>query len=86
MLLTIESESPWLKAAQSQRIPIDAYAITNSGSDVKDVTGRVGQVLKLKAVEALLVRPDGHIDWRADARDGDHSETLKGVLVLILGK
>lgn len=86
VLLTIESESPWLKAAQSQRIPIDAYAITNSGSDVKDVTGRAGQVLKLEAGEALLVRPDGHIAWRADARDGDHSETLKGVLVSILGK
>lgn len=86
VLLTIESESPWLKAAQFQRIPIDAYAITNSGSDVKDVTGRAGQVLKLKAGEALLVRPDGHIAWRADARDGDHSETLKGVLVSILGK
>lgn len=86
VLLAIESDSPWLKAAQSQHIPIDAYAITNSGCAVKDVTGRAGQVLKLKAGEALLVRPDGYIAWRADSRDGDHSETLKGVLAEILGK
>lgn len=86
VLLTIESESPWLREAQSQGIPIDAYAITDSGSAVKDVTGRAGEVLKLKVGEALLVRPDGYIAWRADAIHGDHSETLKGVLASILGK
>lgn len=86
VLLTVDSESPWLKAAQSQRIPIDGYAVTNSSSGVKDITGRAGKVLKLKAGEALLVRPDAHIAWRADARDGDHSETLRSVLASILGK
>lgn len=86
VLLTVDPESPWLEAAQTQGIPIDAYAITNSGSDVKDVTGRADQVLKLKAGEALLVRPDAHIAWKADARDGGHSESLKGVLASILSK
>lgn len=86
VILTVDPESPWLRAAQSQRIPIDGYAITSSGSDVKDFTGRADQVLKLKAREALLVRPDAYIAWRAHARDGGHSETLKGVLESILGK
>lgn len=86
VLLTVDSQSPWLTAAQSQRIPIDVYSITDSGSNVKDVTGRAGQILKLKAGEALLVRPDAHIAWRADARDRDHSEALKGALASLLGK
>lgn len=86
VILTVDSGSPWLKAAQSQRIPIDGYAINSSGSDVKDVTGRADQVLNLKAGEALLVRPDAYIAWRADAGDGGHSETLKGVLESILGQ
>lgn len=86
VILTVDNESPWLKAAPLQRIPIDAYAITSSGADVKDVTGRAGQVLRLRDGEALLVRPDAHIAWRAEARDRDHSETLRGALAAILAK
>lgn len=85
VILTVDTGSPWLKAARLQRIPVDAYAIASSGSDVKDVTGKAGEVLRLKDGEALLVRPDAHIAWRAEARDSDHSGTLRGALAAILG-
>ena len=84
VLFTTDSDSPWLRVAQEQNIPLDFYVINSSSLPFHDHQGSARQTWKLKTGEALLVRPDGIIAWRSGRGTGSHAEKLSEALQTIL--
>ncbi|KAI4719308.1 hypothetical protein E4T48_04412 [Aureobasidium sp. EXF-10727] len=84
VLLTVDVKSPWMEAAGSQRIPVDAYAINASSNPYRESERSAKEVWKLQEDEALLVRPDGIIAWRAVIISGGHVGELGRALDLAL--
>ncbi|KAK5059694.1 hypothetical protein LTR84_009577 [Exophiala bonariae] len=80
VLVASESESRWIEAAQGISFPIDTYVINASSSPWKDVEGKLGKRCQLGPGQALLVRPDGFIAWRADGAQNGSKEALQSVL------
>lgn len=77
LLVTTESGSPWVTAAKSSGLPIDAYEIHADSSPAKDVTGKGSEVWNLGDGEAFLVRPDNFIAWKAPKQsEQNHAEIL----------
>ena len=85
VLITAEDDSPWLDAAKGQKLPIDAHALTSSSKTFRADDANVRAVLKLEAGEALLVRPDAQIAWRAERKESGHQDELRSVLEKIFG-
>lgn len=84
VLLTTDDESPWAKAAMKQRIAIDGYAINASSHPYRECEGSAKDAWKLQVDEALLVRPDGIIAWRAAGVASGHHSELDRALSLVL--
>ncbi|KAJ4319011.1 hypothetical protein N0V94_004148 [Neodidymelliopsis sp. IMI 364377] len=88
VLVVTEHDSPWIAAAQaaSSRGPvtIDAYELHESSTPWRDAAGALREKCKLQVGEALLVRPDGFIAWRARS-DGRHGDALKSAVQKLLG-
>ncbi|KAJ4351121.1 uncharacterized protein N0V89_006460 [Didymosphaeria variabile] len=89
VLVAAERNSAWIAAAQdvSSRGPvaIDAYELHESSTPWRDATGALREKGRLQAGEALLVRPDGFIAWRARAA-GSLVDTLQSALQELLGR
>jgi len=83
VLLCVDEKSPWIDAAQSQSIPIDTHAVNATSKPIQ--SDRFGQVLKLSEGEALIVRPDGYIAWRAPQAATGHKDELKKALEQVFG-
>jgi hypothetical protein len=67
-------------------IEIEAHAIGNSG-DYVDADGGWGKQYGVADGGALLVRPDGHVAWRAaDGCAVAPTEVLAGVLGQVLAR
>jgi len=84
-MFAADPTSPWVEAVKAARPDIDAYILNESSTPWTDTVGKLRRVCKLEDGEALLVRPDGFIAWRAEKRDSGHSSALKGILREILG-
>lgn len=84
LLIAIDLDSPWLKAAGALPLGLDAYALNSDSSPFRDVEDQVRTVMKLKEGSALLVRPDGVIAWRAPVVESGHLELLQTTLEGIL--
>ncbi|KAI5204384.1 hypothetical protein AUEXF2481DRAFT_27223 [Aureobasidium subglaciale EXF-2481] len=63
VLLTTESASPWLEAAEKQDIPIDGYVINSSSHPYRECERTARDSWNLQEGEVLLVRPDGIVAW-----------------------
>ena len=85
IMFAADPTSPWVEAVKAARPDIDAYILNESSTPWTDTVGKLRRVCKLEDGEALLVRPDGFIAWRAEKRDSGHSSALKGILREILG-
>lgn len=87
VLVTTEPNSPWLRAAQAVAVlEIDAYELHESSSPIQDAEGTLRKKCKLTSGEALLVRPDGFIAWRAETRPEESQlDALNDALSRILG-
>ncbi|KAF7536941.1 hypothetical protein G7054_g4097 [Neopestalotiopsis clavispora] len=84
LLIAVDLDSPWLKAAGALPLGLDAYALNSDSSPFRDVEDQVRTVMKLKEGSALLVRPDGVIAWRAPVVECGHLELLQTTLEGIL--
>ncbi|KAH6618440.1 FAD binding domain-containing protein [Boeremia exigua] len=88
VLVAAERDSPWVTAAQtatsSGLVPIDAYELHETSTPWRDVEGELRKRCKLQVGEALLIRPDGFIAWRANTVD-NHKDALQSVLQRLLG-
>lgn len=88
VLIATERDSPWLAAVRATAscglAPIDAYELHETSAPYRDVAGALRQKCKLEMDEALLIRPDGFIAWRARS-DGGHSDALQSALRQVLG-
>lgn len=87
VLVTAEPNSPWLRAGQAvSALKIDTYELHESSSPVQDAKGILRKKCKLASGEALLVRPDGFIAWRAETRCGEsHQDALNDAVSRLLG-
>ncbi|KAH6997373.1 FAD binding domain-containing protein [Ilyonectria destructans] len=86
VLVTIEPESPWIRAASQSPIELDVHALNATSSPYRDSEGAVERKCRLRVGEAILVRPDGFIAWRGGKSGNGHAEQLKTALEGILGK
>lgn len=71
------------RAAQRLDVPLICYSIGPAG----DLTDEAVAWLDLYGVDAdgaVLVRPDGHVAWRAKSAEGEPSESLVAVLLKVL--
>lgn len=84
VLLTTEDESPWIKAATEQSIPIDGYVINASSHPYRECERSARDAWRLQSDEALLIRPDGIIAWRAAGAEGGHQSELGRALRAVL--
>ncbi|THZ63679.1 hypothetical protein D6C86_02981 [Aureobasidium pullulans] len=84
VLFTTDVGSPWLQASEKQSIAIDAYPINSSSQPYLDVEDSTKKVWKMEDGEALLVRPDGIIAWKAPRMTSGHDEQLAEALRIVL--
>lgn len=85
VLVAVSTSSPWLHAASHFRIPIETYTLNEASAPYRDLKGRLRERAKLGDADALLVRPDGFIAWRAEKTEGGYVESLRSALQSILG-
>ncbi|THX83534.1 hypothetical protein D6D05_03504 [Aureobasidium pullulans] len=84
VLFTTDVGSPWLQASEKQSIAIDAYPINSLSQPYLDVEDSTKKVWKMEDGEALLVRPDGIIAWKAPRMTSGHDEQLAEALRIVL--
>jgi 2,4-dichlorophenol 6-monooxygenase len=86
-VLVGEDGEPWLQAARTVdaelEVSVNALRI-GGGRDLSDATGRWARVVGTDADGALLVRPDGHVGWRARSAPADPTAALREALASIL--
>ncbi|HEY8655489.1 MAG TPA: monooxygenase, partial [Candidatus Limnocylindria bacterium] len=89
VLLTGEAGVAWMDAAERvQRrsgIPLDRFMIGASG-DLNDPGNVWLQLYGVGADGAVLVRPDGHVAWRATHGEVDPDATLSTALDHVLSR
>jgi 2,4-dichlorophenol 6-monooxygenase len=86
-LLAREGGEPWTAAAQvlagELGLPLSALRI-GEGCELSDPSGRWASLVDTQADGALLVRPDGHVGWRARTLPADPAGALRDALATIL--
>ncbi|KAM0342879.1 hypothetical protein ACHAPU_009083 [Fusarium lateritium] len=85
VLFTADHASPWVAAAKNMTMDIDAYSLYERSKPLRDRQEKLKSVTKLSAGEALLVRPDGFIAWRAVRMEEGHEKALYNALKHVLG-
>lgn len=86
VLVATEGKSPWIAAANALEYEIDAYELHETSQPYRDAFGKLRSRAKLAPGEALLVRPDNFIAWRASSAQSGHKEILQRALQQLLGK
>lgn len=84
VLLVAEEASPWIDAARSVSPSIDAYILHANSSPYSDPKCTFKDVANLMTGQALLVRPDSYVAWRAPNTGQDHVRQLQDVLERLL--
>ncbi|KAH7136762.1 FAD binding domain-containing protein [Dactylonectria estremocensis] len=85
VLFATEPSSPWIDAAKNMALSVDTHGLNESSSPLRDEDGSLRSVARISEGEALLVRPDGFIAWKAKVVVEGHQEALKSALRQILG-
>jgi 2-polyprenyl-6-methoxyphenol hydroxylase-like FAD-dependent oxidoreductase len=79
----------WCAAAEAVsrelQLPLRAYSVGPDG-DLQDRAGTWADLYGLTANGAVLVRPDGHVAWRAPGSAPGPSSTLRQALTQLLGR
>jgi hypothetical protein len=76
----------WSNAAQrlASDLRLDLKALTAGEDGLEDVEGQWAATYDLDGGGAVLVRPDGHVAWRARAITDDPQTSLRAALMQIL--
>lgn len=86
-LLTGNRDQAWqtagLRATEQLRVPLRCYSI-GAGGDLIDQSDEWPRLYGAGVEGAVLVRPDGHVAWRATSSQGDPSNDLVAALRRIL--
>lgn len=88
-LLAGSGGATWVAAAQGTAkrlgVRVDAHAIGARGGWM-DTDGSFGQRYGIEATGAVLVRPDGHVAFRAQRPAADPTRELSDALASVLGR
>jgi putative polyketide hydroxylase len=89
VLLAGRTGTAWCQAAakiaHARHVPLHAFTVGAQG-DLIDPGGSWATTYGVEQDGALLVRPDGHVAWRARSCVTNPAEILQGVLASILGE
>jgi hypothetical protein len=88
VLLAAEDGAGWIAAAAALRLrelKLSAYRVAEDGDLAFADEGSFGQSFEVERGGAVLIRPDGHVGFRARDLPGDPAEALRGALARILG-
>ncbi|MFB6842532.1 FAD-dependent monooxygenase [Streptomyces sp. NPDC056361] len=89
VLLTGPEGTPWAEAAErvaeKYSVPV-ATARIGEGGDYEDVDGGWAAVRQITGAGALLVRPDGHVAYRATEAAEDPEQVLTEVFAAVLDR
>ena len=89
MLLAGSDGAGWIAAAAALRssrgLPLSAYRVAEDGDLSFADNGSFCQSFEVERGGAVLIRPDGHVGFRARDRPGDPAEALGDALTRILG-
>jgi len=89
VLLAGRTGTAWCQAAanvaHARRLPVHAFTVGAQG-DLVDPGGSWATSYGVEQDGAVLVRPDGHVAWRARSCVTNPAETLLGVLASMLGE
>ncbi|SDR15692.1 putative polyketide hydroxylase [Thermostaphylospora chromogena] len=84
LLTTVEGRS-WLEAVAARTgVPLAAFAVGSPG--LEDDAGAFTALYGVEPAGAVLVRPDGHVAWRAPVAAADPAAELDAVLARLLGR
>ncbi|KAM0241480.1 hypothetical protein ACHAP5_007519 [Fusarium lateritium] len=86
LLITIDADSPWVRAASQSPVTLDVYVLNAASSPYKDPARDVEKKCRLQRGEAILVRPDGFIAWRGTTAESGHEQRLIDGLHAVLGR
>jgi 2,4-dichlorophenol 6-monooxygenase len=89
LLLAAGGGRAWAEAAvtlSGEGLPIDAIVVGGAGDDVTDLEGCWPGLCEIEADGAILVRPDGHVAFRARAAVADELGTLRAALQSALSR
>ena len=81
----INSKAPGLRLAKLYGVPVDIVTV-GSGGDYQSADGRWDSVSGTEPGGAVLVRPDGHVAWRAARATDDPVGRVSEVLGKILNR
>jgi putative polyketide hydroxylase len=88
VLLTGAEDTGWIEAVDSSEglVPLRAFRVgpVSSGAELVDVEGTWQSRYGLGHGDAVLVRPDGYVAWRAGSSPGNRSARLAAALRTIL--
>jgi 2,4-dichlorophenol 6-monooxygenase len=88
LLLTAAGDADWGRAARAVTehtgLAIEVARIGGAGADLVDVDGAWAKLRGHDDTGAVLVRPDGHVAFRAAAATGDHAVALSTALARTL--
>jgi 2,4-dichlorophenol 6-monooxygenase len=84
-LLVGSKGDAWSSAAAKAGVDIDVYAI-GSADGYADATGSWAKIRGITDDGAILVRPDGHVGWRAAKGSAQADKELAAAITAILGK
>jgi 2-polyprenyl-6-methoxyphenol hydroxylase-like FAD-dependent oxidoreductase len=89
VLLAEGDGGPWREAAtvvaDELAVPLAAFGI-GAGEELADPDKRWAELYGVGPGGAVLVRPDGHVGWRAAIPPRDHTTTLRGTLRALLDR
>ncbi|CAJ0553068.1 Ff.00g115800.m01.CDS01 [Fusarium sp. VM40] len=85
VMFTADGASSWVAAAKNMAMNIDTYSLHETSSPLRDEQWKLKSVTKLSSGEAMLVRPDGFIAWRAAKMEEGHEKALGDALKQVLG-
>lgn len=89
VLLAGPAGTKWVEAAQGVAaqlgVPMNCFTI-GPHRDVEDPDGRFLDLYGLDADGAVLVRPDGHVAWRARAAAAEPNVAIASALATVLGR
>lgn len=86
-LLICGNDSDWLGESQQPDIPLRTYTIGDENSDLKDIDNVFRRYYGIDSDGAVLVRPDGHVAWRANhGLDPHDGVSLSDALAKSIGK
>jgi 2,4-dichlorophenol 6-monooxygenase len=85
LLLAGSGGEPWCEAAVGADVPIDAYRV-GAGCDLQDQDGAWSTLRGHGEGGVVLVRPDGHVSFRAASLAGNPAGELQHALEVALGQ